>query len=85
MVSKCANPECSVPFHYFREGKLFQVDTTSSGLRPSGPQLMGGKMMYRVEHFWLCGVCSASLTLSYHPAKGVFTVPIPAVRRAAAS
>lgn len=85
MVSKCANPECSAPFHYFREGKLFQVDTPGSDLRQQGPQPVTGKRPYRVEHYWLCGACSATMTLAYDPAKGVFTVPIPAVRRAAAS
>ena len=26
MVSKCANPACSTPFHYLREGKIFKVE-----------------------------------------------------------
>ncbi|PYX96097.1 MAG: hypothetical protein DMG64_06520 [Acidobacteria bacterium] len=26
MVSKCANPACSTPFHYLREGKIFRVE-----------------------------------------------------------
>lgn len=85
MVSKCANPACSAPFHYFREGKLFQVDTTGTDLRQQGQHLVTSKPPHRVEHYWLCGACSATMTLSYDPGKGVFTVPIPAARRAAAS
>lgn len=85
MVSKCANPACSAPFHYFRAGKLFRVDTMSAESRQPGPQLVATTRPHRVEHYWLCGACSATMTLSYDPAKGVFTVPIPAARRAAAS
>jgi hypothetical protein len=88
MVSKCANPECSTPFQYFREGKLFQVDVGGlGGATPAAPQLAAGKKLHRVEHYWLCGACSAKLTLAYEPATGVVTVPLKvhAVRRAAAS
>jgi hypothetical protein len=86
MVSKCANPECSSPFQYFREGKLFQVETASLGeLPPPGPQLVAGKKPHRMEHYWLCGPCSATMTLTYDRVKGVIAVPLRPVRRAAAS
>lgn len=88
MVSKCANPECSTPFQYFREGKLFQVDIGSlAGGPPAVPQLASTKKFHRVEHYWLCGACSPKLTLAYDPATGVVIVPLKAqaVRRAAAS
>jgi hypothetical protein len=85
MVSKCANPECSVPFHYFREGKLFRIE--AEGIAAAGPTLVRGKRPHRVEHYWLCGACSQKLTLAYDPAKGAIVTPLPkpAVRRAAAS
>src|SRR5438067_10373352 len=31
MLSKCANPLCSVPFQYLRDGKVFQVELDESG------------------------------------------------------
>jgi hypothetical protein len=86
MVSKCANPECSTPFQYFREGKLFQVESASHReLRSPTLQLVSGKKPHHVEHYWLCGPCSATMTLAYDPAKGVTVVPLRAARRAAAS
>ena len=30
MLSKCANPLCSAPFQYLRDGKVFQVELDSS-------------------------------------------------------
>src|SRR6266849_4256390 len=62
MLSKCANPHCPTPFHYFREGKVIRV------LRPRGlpftphsPRGIAEKPSqpgHNVEHFWLCGPCS---------------------------
>ncbi len=61
MITKCANPACSVPFHYLRDGKLFRMEFGSG---PSGPTLTGSpKPARRIEHFWLCGPCSTTLTL----------------------
>ena len=88
MLSKCANPECTAPFHYLRDGKLFQIDA-SFGIRQSaGPQLVNeAKPSHRIEFFWLCGNCSSSMTVAFQPGKGVVMVPLPpiGVRRAAAS
>ncbi len=81
MLSKCANPECPTPFHYLREGKLFQVE------RGSRPQIVSGKRPPRkVEYFWLCGKCATTMTLALR-GQGVVTVPLPETspRRAAAS
>lgn len=81
MLSKCANPTCTNPFHYLRDGKLFQMET---GI--GGPQLVGGKKpQHKVEYFWLCNHCAPQMTLTYTPGKGVTAVPIQQVRRAAAS
>jgi hypothetical protein len=83
MLSKCANPDCSAPFHYLREGKLFQIESGGKG-----PQLVSHKRPpQRIEYFWLCGSCADSMTLALHGSKGVVTIPLPGrgVRRAAAS
>lgn len=87
MVSKCANPNCSTTFHYFREGKIFQVEMDGSGeTRPTGPQLIAspGKTP-RLEHFWLCGRCANTMTLVLEQGKGVSAVPRERAYRAAAS
>ena len=83
MLSKCANPDCSAPFHYLRDGKLFQIDNGGAG-----PQLVTDRHPVRkIEYFWLCGVCATSMTLALHRGKGVVAIPLPgrALRRAAAS
>jgi hypothetical protein len=87
MVSKCANPNCSTPFHYFREGKIFQVEVDGSGgARPTGPQLVTtSRKAPRLEHFWLCGPCSSTMTLVLDRSKGVTTAPREHSFRAAAS
>jgi hypothetical protein len=88
MLSKCANPECTAPFHYLREGKLFQIDTSAGTPQSPGPQLLDkGKPLHHIEYFWLCGQCCSIMTLAFHRGKGVVTVPLrpPAVHRAAAS
>ncbi len=65
MLAKCANPECSKPFHYLREGKIFRIDLESA---PAGRD---GRRPVRIEHFWLCGTCSAQMTLLYRKGEGV--------------
>ena len=78
MIAKCANPVCSAPFHYLREGKVFRMEFDSCG-SPLGPKLAGSKPVRKIEHFWLCGPCSTTLTLVMKQGK-VEAVPIePAV------
>ena len=65
IVSKCANPECTNTLHYLRSGKVFKIEM-------EGPVLMSGlKPVLKVEHFWLCGTCSETQTLTYDNAQGV--------------
>ncbi len=74
MLSKCANPECTAPFHYLKEGKLFQVDSRAF----PGPELVSDKKpVQRIEYFWLCGRCAELMTLAFERGKGVITVPLP--------
>jgi hypothetical protein len=85
MLSKCANPACSQPFRYLRDGKLFEIETNRS---PDEWTVGERKSNRRVEFFWLCGQCCTELTVVLDKNHGVITVPIPArleVRRAAAS
>lgn len=76
MLSKCANPECTVPFFYLRDGKLFRVE------RPDDD---GGRLSHNVEHFWLCRNCAATLTLHVDKEGRVTVVPqLPGSRPQAA-
>ncbi|HEV3041151.1 MAG TPA: hypothetical protein VHA33_25520 [Candidatus Angelobacter sp.] len=86
MLAKCANPACSTPLIYLREGKVFMVENPGEPkVRPQGPILAKPKPAGRVEHFWLCGPCSAKMTLTYNIAQGVSVVPKIKTRTAAAS
>ncbi len=73
MLSKCANPACSTPLVYLREGKIFMVESSELPRAASAPALP--KKPHRVEHFWLCGNCSADMTLAYDREAGVRIVP----------
>ncbi|HYX69423.1 MAG TPA: hypothetical protein VE825_09845 [Terriglobales bacterium] len=77
MLSKCANPSCSTPFRYLREGRLYRIDVAASAeTRPHGPFLVNGhKGPEKIEHFWLCAECATSLTLAFEKDKGVTVVP----------
>lgn len=86
MIAKCANPACSVPFHYLRDGKIFRIEFVPDR-SSSGPALAGSaKPVRKVEHFWLCGACSTRLTVVMTGGQ-VRTVPVDPVAftRAAAS
>ncbi|HKF21663.1 MAG TPA: hypothetical protein VKE93_08845 [Candidatus Angelobacter sp.] len=69
MLAKCANPSCSTPFVYLRDGKIFLTqhiaDSGSHTLQPAAPGTS------RLEYFWLCGPCSEDFTLVYDSAQGV--------------
>lgn len=54
MVSKCANPHCSVPFRYLHEGRVFSVR--------HDPRRHESAAM-TVERYWLCSACCDRLTL----------------------
>jgi len=86
MLSKCANPGCTNPFRYLRDGKLFEFQRTEE----QTPESQSKKPVRRVEFFWLCGQCSTELTVVRDEKKGVITMPLPPskpylVKRAAAS
>jgi hypothetical protein len=97
MVSKCANPACSTPFHYLREGKIFRVeveatpqlssqDKTGVSNGNKNPFLVSvRKPMLKLEHFWLCGPCAQSMSLLFDKEAGVSVVPKVRARAAVAS
>ena len=72
MLSKCANPVCSTPFRYLREGKLFEFRSDREPEAGKGSK----KSPRQVEFFWLCGECSTELTVIRDCQNGIVTVPI---------
>jgi hypothetical protein len=74
MLAKCANPSCSTPLVYLREGKIFMVESPELPANVEGAMSIKPKAPNRVEHFWLCGPCSSELTLSYDRQSGVHVI-----------
>jgi hypothetical protein len=69
MLSKCANPSCSTPFVYLRDGKVFlKQHIADAASKPPQPAVAEAS---RLEYFWLCGPCSEDFTLVYDSALGV--------------
>jgi len=68
MLAKCTNPSCSAEFRYLHEGTLFRL-VLDSAVRP--PEVKA------TEYFWLCGGCSATLTLRLGEDGTVIAVPLP--------
>ena len=85
MLSKCANPACGTPFQYLREGRLFKFEVSSS--LPAGPHIIAGasKPARKIEHFWLCGRCAATMTLTLKQQREVVVMQRWQSRQAAAS
>jgi hypothetical protein len=50
MITKCFNPACQAPFDY-REGRLVRFSSKN--------QTSEAEKYSSIEHFWLCGDCSA--------------------------
>jgi len=57
MVDYCANPSCGKPLHYLREGTVFLFEVPK--IEPDDT----GGLGTRLEHYWLCGQCSATQLL----------------------
>jgi hypothetical protein len=58
MVKKCANPGCCETSRDGRNGRIYQIDR-----RDSMPHAQQWQERGEAEHFWLCGKCSAKLSV----------------------
>jgi len=75
MVNNCANPRCGKPLHYLREGRIYIFDASARVLEP------GAKRQRRLEHYWLCGVCYATMILVQDDLGAIRVLPKPAAIR----
>jgi len=64
MITHCANPDCTAPFLYLRQGRLFAIPR---------PGFSAGHS--RVEYFWLCGNCAGNLKIDYLRGRGISLIP----------
>lgn len=84
MLAKCANPQCSAPFHSLQDGRIFQLELDESG-EPLDFRLAatGVKKPAHRERFWLCPQCAPRFTLIFQRGKGLAVAPVAALRAAA--
>ena len=77
VLHKCANPDCSQPFKYFRHGKLFSFEMESRSGIPEK-----SKKMRKV--LWPCGRCVRRMALKFGKESGLVAVPLEPHRRGVA-
>lgn len=66
---RCANPSCGAHFD-LRQGKLFQFEIRSVAIEPA-QKPRGEAAAREMARFWLCGRCSAAMTLVLTPHAGI--------------
>ncbi len=91
MLSRCANPSCSTPFRYLRDGRLFQAEASSGNVRPvldlaapfdpefeaaDAGRFVQLRPAHKKELFWLCGKCCRTRTLIFAKDGGLAVVPL---------
>jgi hypothetical protein len=79
MVSNCANPACATPLRYLRDGRLFQFEVKALAADGGDTDARPGKktLSRQVWHYWLCGPCSASMTLEFDGREGLKVISLP--------
>jgi hypothetical protein len=65
MVAKCANPNCSKPFLYLHEGRVFVLQC--SGKAPGGLTPRDNDTKYA----WLCHECAGHLIVRFDAEEGM--------------
>lgn len=85
MISHCANPECRLPFHYLKGGRLYRFDVR----RPVEPckdvpnAICEAKPSQASIYFWLCDSCSLEYTLQFSTHHGISIMPLQQPRGSA--
>ena len=84
MISNCANPDCKVPFHYFRGGRLYRFDIRhpSTPCKDVANAVCSLKPPHAAVFFWLCEQCSLRYSLKFNVQEGLTLAPLAnAVKR----
>jgi hypothetical protein len=80
MLAHCVNPDCYAPLRSFSEGRLFQFEVVSISIAANDETStpFDEKPERQTAHFWLCGHCADSMTLTLEPMRGLRVVPLGA-------
>ncbi len=78
MLAHCVNPDCGVALRSFSEGRLFQFEVVSISVAASDETGLpfDEKPKRQTSHFWLCGNCSAQMSIRMEPALGLKLIPL---------
>jgi len=78
MISHCANPDCKLPFQYWRGGRLYRFDIR----HPSTPcsdvpnAICSTRPSHAAVFFWLCEQCSLKYSLKFNVREGLALVSL---------
>jgi hypothetical protein len=77
-MMSCVNRDCSRPLASFSDGRLFHFEILSISVSADDNKR---ESFDEVPHragvqFWLCGSCSATMTLAMEPVGGLRLVPL---------
>jgi len=75
-MSSCVNRNCQQPLT-LSEGRLFQFEIVSISVSVVDDNKSDFDEIpsRQTVHFWLCGSCSASMTLAFEPLEGLRLIP----------
>lgn len=76
MISHCANPDCRLPFQYWRGGRLYRFDIRhpSAPCRDVPNAICSTKPSQAAVFFWLCEPCSRKYSLKFSIREGLALV-----------
>jgi hypothetical protein len=82
MVSQCCNPNCRRLLSSVSEGRLYQFEIVSISISALDHRIedFDETPKRQVANFWLCGPCSAALTLTLEPEDGLKLLPLDRCR-----
>lgn len=73
MISHCANPDCKVPFHYLRGGRLYRFDIRHPSIPCSDVPnaICNTNPSHAAVFFWLCEQCASQYSLRFSIRSGI--------------
>lgn len=74
MLAKCANPGCSIPFHYFREGQIFVIEDKERNRGGTCVDEATSEEQYPLKYFWLCGNCCREMSFGIDEFSGAIVI-----------
>jgi len=68
---KCANPACTVAFHWLAGGRFYRFQTGTLTDSTKGTAAESSEVLAPAKHYWLCESCVQGYTVNYRDDIGV--------------